>query len=105
MKNSLNERLTDLISKSCYTQKELAEKAGITEAAMSHYIKGTRCPRPSVLAKLADLLNCSVDYLIGGNVDSTNDVFCKMKSLAARNASNLTIEERYELIQILTKNT
>ena len=35
----INERLMDLINRSGFTQKEVAEKAGITEAAMSHYLK------------------------------------------------------------------
>ena len=104
MGDSLNERLMELVKNSCYTQKELAEKAGVTEAAMSHYLKGTRCPRPSVLAKLANLLNVSVDYLIDGDKASSNEAYKQIRLLAARNVSKLTPEEKMEIIKILTSN-
>ena len=104
MNDKMNERLMELVKNSIYTQKELAEKAGVTEAAMSHYLKGTRCPRPTVLAKLANLLNVSVDYLIDGDNNSSNDAYKQIKLLAARNVSKLTPEEKIEIIQILTKN-
>ena len=104
MNDKMNERLMELVKNSIYTQKELAEKAGVTEAAMSHYLKGTRCPRPTVLAKLANLLNVSVDYLIDGDNNSSNEAYKQIKLLAARNVSKLTPEEKIEIIKILTKN-
>lgn len=100
----INERLMDLINRSGFTQKEIAEKAGITEAAMSHYLKGTRCPRPTILAKFADILGTSVDYIIGSTNDSEN-AFNQIKMLAARNVSNLSDEEKFEIIKILMKNS
>ncbi len=104
MGDNLNERLMELVKNSIYTQKELAEKAGVTEAAMSHYLNGTRCPRPTVLAKLASLLNVSVDYLIYGDNNSSNEAYKQIRLLAARNVSKLTTEEKMEIIKILTNN-
>ena len=104
MGETLNERLIKLVNNSIFSQKELAEKAGVTEAAMSHYLKGTRCPRPTTLKKLANLLDVSVDYLIDGEDGSSNDVYNQIKLLAARNISNLTPEQKMEIIKILTKS-
>lgn len=103
--DGINKRLMDLICVSGLTQKEVAEKAGITEAAMSHYLKGTRCPRPTVLAKLAEILGTNINYLIGGKENSEDNAFNQIRMLAARNVSNLSDEEKLEIIKILTKNS
>lgn len=47
-----------------YDQKELSEVTGISEATISHYLKGTRTPRGENLVKLAKALDCTVDELI-----------------------------------------
>ncbi len=49
------------------TQKELAEKTGITEAAISRYVLGSRMPRASSSIKIANVLRCTVEdlYSIG----------------------------------------
>ena len=57
MAGTFGERLSELIKMRNYSQKALAMKAGVTEAAMSHYVKGDRYPRASVLARIADALN------------------------------------------------
>jgi len=52
-------------------QKELAQKAGITEASLSRYENDARDPKTSILASLAKALNVSTDYLLG--VDEKKD--------------------------------
>ncbi|WP_026189013.1 LexA family protein [Orenia marismortui] len=47
------------------TQKELADKLGITRGAIGHYEQGKRSPDNEMLAKLADFFDVSVDYLLG----------------------------------------
>ena len=46
---ALGERIKEYLEKNGMSQKELAEKTGCTEAAISHYIRGDRTPRASVL--------------------------------------------------------
>ena len=53
---TMGERLKRLIEKKGISQKELAEKVGCTDAAISHYIKGDRVPRAAVLTKIAIVL-------------------------------------------------
>ncbi len=55
-------------SDSGYTQKEVADLLKISRQAYSSYEIGTRQPDPSTLVKLAEVLNTTVDYLLG--VDS-----------------------------------
>lgn len=60
-----SERLSELMSRYKLSQKELAAKAGVTESAMSYYVKGERTPRSDVLTRVAKALNTTTDYLLG----------------------------------------
>lgn len=101
MKGVMSERLSELLWQNGLTQKELAKKANITEAALSHYIKGDRCPRAVVLARLADALNTTSDYLIGSEMGDDADDFATTRRLIARSAPNMTTEQKAEIAQIL----
>ncbi len=46
------------------TQGELAKRCGLSISAISGYERGTYSPRGATLAKLATVLNCSVDDLL-----------------------------------------
>lgn len=61
----LGSRLGQLRERSGWTQEEMAEKLGITRAALSHYEKNRRKPDFDTLIQAADLFGVSVDYLIG----------------------------------------
>lgn len=47
------------------TQEVLAERLNVTKVSVSGYENGNRSPDMSTLSRLADVLNCSVDYLLG----------------------------------------
>ena len=98
MSEKFNERLQQAISRSGMTQKELAEKVGITEAAVSHYLKGDRMPRSAVAVKLADVLNMSVDELMGGNTETSFDEVYK---IVARSAKQLDNDQKAALVRVL----
>lgn len=97
-----SERLREALRESGLTQKDLAEKAGITEAAVSHYLKGDRLPRAAVASRIANILGTSSDYLMSGTAGDKETEILEAKRLIARNVRNMTIEERMEIIQILT---
>ena len=46
-------------------QLKLAIDIGITQESISKYENGVAFPSSEVLIKLADYLNCSIDYLLG----------------------------------------
>lgn len=54
-------KLKRLLDQRGMTQKELAQKAGITEAAVSRYIHGTRVPKMPTAVHIAKALNVSLD--------------------------------------------
>ena len=47
------------------TQKQLAERLGITASVVSYYELATRTPSPDVLIKLSGIFHISVDELLG----------------------------------------
>jgi transcriptional regulator with XRE-family HTH domain len=47
------------------TQSEMADRAGIRAASVSHFETGQRAPSLETLVKLADALNVTVDALLG----------------------------------------
>ena len=61
----LSQRIKALRTNKEYTQKELAEKLGLTPKMVSFYELGDRVPPPDVLEKLADIFGVSTDYLLG----------------------------------------
>ena len=60
-----SERLAKLMSLRSLTQKELAEKTNITESAISYYVKGARTPSGEILARMAETLSTTTDFLLG----------------------------------------
>ena len=101
MERTFSGRLADLIKSKQLSQKKLAEMAGVTEAAMSHYLKGDRFPRASVLSRIADALGTTSDYLMNGVASDTSTEILQAKRLIARNANQMSREEKMEIVGIL----
>ncbi len=96
-----SERLEALIKEHGMTQKELAAKAGVTEAAMSHYVKGDRMPRSAVLSRIAMALNTSSDYLMEGIPQDSNSDIGHVIRLVARNAKQMSNADKQKILSIL----
>ncbi|EAG7317983.1 XRE family transcriptional regulator, partial [Listeria monocytogenes] len=59
------ERIVQLRIKKSISQKELAKKINIDDSTMNKIEKGNRPIRDKELAKIADVLEVSTDYLLG----------------------------------------
>ena len=68
---SIGERILTLRKSRNLSQKELAEQVGITEASLSRYENNLREPKGEIIAKIAEALKCSTDYLLGLTNDKT----------------------------------
>lgn len=101
MGNTLGERIKELSTKRNLSQKELASRANVTEAAISHYIKGDRFPRGAVLVRIADALGTTSDYLAQGIPVESKDEILYAKRLIARNVKQMSTEEKKEILEIL----
>lgn len=62
-------RLLLLMSNLGITQKDLAEKTGLTEATISRYAKGTISPNEKSICRIADVTNVSPSWLLGYGTD------------------------------------
>ena len=60
-----SERVKLQLEKNNISQRELAEKTGITEATISRYISSKRIPKATEILKIAKVLNCTSDFLLG----------------------------------------
>lgn len=56
-------------------QEELGNKAGLSKQTISHYERGTKNPTVETISKLADIFDCSIDYLLGRTNNRNSETF------------------------------
>lgn len=78
---------------------ELAERAGLTEAAISRYITGDREPKAIAVAQIAKALGTTSDSLLG--VETTTEGLDEALLVVARNANAISPEQKKALINAL----
>lgn len=61
----LPDRLKTIRESRGLTQRQLAKLINISPSTIALYETGDRNPDPNMLKKLADVLDCSVDWLLG----------------------------------------
>jgi len=102
---SLEERIKQLMEEQKISQKELAEKTGLTEASVSKYVNGKREPRIDVILKLAKVFNVSTDYLLEGlENEKLHDAFSETKMAIARSKNELSDDEKTKLIKFILED-
>lgn len=57
-------KLRDIIESRGVTQSWLAEKTGAMEATISRYLSGVHKPNLDIVARIAQALNVSIDYMM-----------------------------------------
>ena len=86
-------RLKELRKKANVTQVEVAEKLGISQPAYASWERGIKKPTQENLVKIAQVLNASVDYLVG-NSEEKSDELDNIELLFRMNSKGLTDEEK-----------
>lgn len=81
--------LKELRKKYGMTQKDLADKIGVTKSVVSYYELQERTPSPEVLIKLSNVFHVSTDFLLGIEHKHTVDV------------SNLSEDEIQLIVQMI----
>ena len=92
------------------TQRELANKVGITEASLSRYIGENRTPKGTVISNIANVLRTTTDYLLGLETKG-NESYCMNQNIILKSIVyygkeiQLTVcmKECAELIQAISK--
>ena len=88
-----SERLKDLRKQANFTQVEVAEKLGISQPAYASWERGAKKPTQENLIKIAQVLNVSVDYLVG-NSEEKSDELDNIELLFRMNSKGLNEEEK-----------
>ncbi|MBA5275025.1 helix-turn-helix transcriptional regulator [Enterococcus hirae] len=60
-----NERIKTIRTEKGLTQKEFAKLINVPERAYQYYESGTRKPNLDKIIEIADILDTSIDYLVG----------------------------------------
>lgn len=63
--NSIATRLSVLLEEKSMTQRKLSELIGVSEVTVSRYLNGARKPKADIIIDIANVLDISVDYLLG----------------------------------------
>ena len=85
-------------------QSELAERAGLQAAAVSHFETARRAPSFDNLRRLADALNVTTDYLIGrANEPLSSGPNIDKLFRSADELSEADLETLADFAEILTK--
>jgi putative transcriptional regulator len=88
-----SERLKNLRNQAQLTQVDVAEKLGISQPAYASWERGIKKPTQENLVKIAQILNVSVDYLVG-NSDVKENNLDNIELLFRMNSKGLTEEEK-----------
>lgn len=88
-----SERLKNLRKQANFTQVEVAEKLGISQPAYASWERGAKKPTQENLVKIAQVLNVSVDYLVG-NLEEKSDELDNIELLFRMNSKGLTDDEK-----------
>lgn len=69
MASDFKNRLKEARTKKGFSQSELAKMVGVHVTNISRYERGENKPTSDVLAKLANALDTTVDFLMSGSLD------------------------------------
>ncbi len=56
--------LTEALKQRTVTQAELAEKVGVTQSMISHYVSGRKMPAPDTLSRLCTVLDLDANEIL-----------------------------------------
>ena len=88
-----SERLKELRKQAHLTQVELASKLGIVQSSYADWERGKKKPTQDNLIKIAQVLNVSVDYLVGNSEEKADDLD-NIELLFRMNSKGLSDEEK-----------
>lgn len=101
-----SERLKKLRKDAGLTQVDVANKLGISQPAYASWERGIKRPTQDNLVKIAQVLNVSIDYLVGNSEEKTDELD-NIELLFRMNSNGLTEEEKKifkkELIEFMVE--
>lgn len=94
------QRFTELRKAKGITQRDIMTLMGISDQQLSRYEAGTSEPSPIAIKKLAEILDCPTDYLMGVTDDPELGVRAGV-TLTAKQTRILSRYERGEYLDLM----
>ncbi|WP_049518554.1 helix-turn-helix domain-containing protein [Streptococcus parasanguinis] len=88
------ERLKTLRKQVKLTQAQIAEKLNISQQAYASWERGVKKPTQENLVKIAQILNVTVDYLVGNSDEKIENELDNVEFLFRMNSKGLTEKEK-----------
>lgn len=89
------ERLKELRKQAHLTQVELAKRLGIGQSSYADWERGKKKPTQENLVKISQVLNVSIDYLVGNSYEVVKEnELDNVELLFRMNSKGLTEEEK-----------
>lgn len=109
---TFHEILNQELQKQKITQRELANRTGLTEVSIGRYCNGQRSPNVHTIIKIANELHVNVDYLLSHeSVESvtiqdviqrldklSNDTSLDINECMRYHSAKLTIQQIYDML-------
>lgn len=96
--------IANALALSGMTQRALAEKIGVKESAISHYIKGDRTPRGAILTGIANTLRIPLEDLTDkiSLPEEVNQLdYDKVFNFLAVYGKQLSTEQKRKILELL----
>lgn len=92
----IGKRIHDLLEARGMSQRELADRIGVTETSISRYINNEREPRSAILAKIANTLGVSMEFILYGEIST--EYYAEAKKILDESMVKLQAEmQQHEL--------
>lgn len=106
MVNNFSKKLKKIMFEKGFTQKDLAEKLGVSQAFISSWQVGKRNPKFSSIKKISEALNIPVDYFFENSDDKSEKKDIQILQLEKENLElKLKISELEKTILNLSKKS
>lgn len=96
-------RIADYLSRQGLSQRDLAQRVGVSEVAMSRYINGTRIPKATILDGIAKALHTSMEELMRQEVkDDPEKCYYRVQQEIYQFKDSWSDKQKLNLIGILS---
>jgi len=104
VKMSFGNRLQQVRELKDLSRKELAEKLKISYSSLTKYENDIRFPDQETLTEISNILDCSVDYLLGRtNSLKTDDITISFNTVSVDGLDDDEIDAVKNMIEMLKK--
>ncbi len=101
VRKALGQRIKQLRKQKAWTQKELANRIEASPAQLNKYESGQNTPPIDRLILLAEVLDTSVDHLVGGHHNATPPIYNTRLIQRFQTIEAFDRDERELVIQLL----